>query len=177
MAFDRSDDLVIALQESTRLFAGGRFDLIASVDGDVVAANRVTQVADIFVRYPKALAALMAEQFPPVHKAAHRRIRMPRELTRRLFRKLADSLPQVHGPFVYHAVYSPSAALEYGSGIWLGEDGREVEATCVDADRDNLYAIYGWRDKVYVGRVTKRLRQGMPDTTSWMSPSLYRPKS
>ena len=51
MAFDRSDDLVLALQQAALLFSQGRYDLIASVDGDEVAAHRVTQVADVFVAW------------------------------------------------------------------------------------------------------------------------------
>jgi hypothetical protein len=51
VAFDRSDDLVLALQQAALLFSQGRYDLIASVDGDEVAAHRVTQVADVFVAW------------------------------------------------------------------------------------------------------------------------------
>ena len=51
MAFDRSDDLVLALQQATQLFSQGRYDLIASVDGDEAAAHRVTEVADVFVAW------------------------------------------------------------------------------------------------------------------------------
>ena len=51
VAFDRSDDLVLALQQATQLFSQGRYDLIASVDGDEAAARRVTQVADVFVAW------------------------------------------------------------------------------------------------------------------------------
>lgn len=51
MAFDRSDDLVLALQTATQFFSTGRYDLIASVDGDVEAAHRVTEVADVFVAW------------------------------------------------------------------------------------------------------------------------------
>ena len=95
--------------------------------------------------------------------------------TPNFFRKVVDPLAHLitYGPpSPCHAVYSLSAALEYGSGIWLGVDGREVEVTCVDHDLDNIYRIYGWKDKVYVGKVVWRLRQGWPDTT--MQP-LYAP--
>ena len=50
-AYDRSDDLVISLQQATILFSHGRYDLIASADGDVEAAQRVTEVADVFVAW------------------------------------------------------------------------------------------------------------------------------
>lgn len=50
--YSREDDLVIALQEASKIeTANGRFDLVASVNGDVEAAKRVTQVADIYVAW------------------------------------------------------------------------------------------------------------------------------
>lgn len=50
--FDREDDLVLALKEANfALAADGRFDLIAQVNGDVAAAQRVTQVADVYVAW------------------------------------------------------------------------------------------------------------------------------
>ena len=52
------DDMVVALNDATILFATGRYDLIASVDGDVVAAQRVTQVADVFVAWFHRLASI-----------------------------------------------------------------------------------------------------------------------
>lgn len=51
MAFERSDDLVLALQAATELFSHGRFDQIAACDGDEAAAYRVTEVADVFVAW------------------------------------------------------------------------------------------------------------------------------
>jgi len=51
VAFDRSDDLILALQQAALLFGQGRYDLIASVDGDEAAAARVTEVADVFVAW------------------------------------------------------------------------------------------------------------------------------
>lgn len=89
------------------------------------------------------------------------------EAIRNIFQKIAAKYAVIPGPddkpIEYHAVFSLQAAFEYGSGIWLTTDGREVEVTCVDESRENLYKIYQWKDKVYVGLVTKRLRQGMPD--------------
>lgn len=64
MAFERSDDLVLALQVASGLFASGRYDLIASVDGDVAAAYRVTEVADIFVAWLRQPASITLS--PPV---------------------------------------------------------------------------------------------------------------
>lgn len=51
-AFSREDDLVIALQEAVKsLCSSDRFGLIASVDGDIRAAERVTEVADVYVAW------------------------------------------------------------------------------------------------------------------------------
>ena len=51
MAFDRSDDPALALEFAAGLFHNGRYDLLASVNGDVAAGVRVTQVADVFVAW------------------------------------------------------------------------------------------------------------------------------
>ena len=51
MAFERSDDPILALQAATELFSHGRYNLIATVDGDETAAHRVTEVADVFVAW------------------------------------------------------------------------------------------------------------------------------
>lgn len=51
MAFDRSDDLVLALQAATELFSHGRFDQLAACNGDEAAAYTVTEVADVFVAW------------------------------------------------------------------------------------------------------------------------------
>jgi hypothetical protein len=61
VAFDRSDDLVLALQAATELFDDGRYDLIASVDGDVAAAHRVTEVAGVFVAWLRRPMSLTLE--------------------------------------------------------------------------------------------------------------------
>lgn len=47
---------------------------------------RKMNVADIFTFYSKALAALMADQFPPIHQAGHPRIPTPDAFERTLFR-------------------------------------------------------------------------------------------
>jgi hypothetical protein len=50
--YGREDDLVLALKEANYALASdGRFGLIAQVDGDVAAARRVTQVADVYVAW------------------------------------------------------------------------------------------------------------------------------
>lgn len=50
--YGREDDLVLALQEANRALASdGRFSLIAQVNGDVAAAQRVTEVADVYVAW------------------------------------------------------------------------------------------------------------------------------
>lgn len=51
MAFDRSDDLVIALKQATELFSNGRYDKLAECNGDEYAAQAVTEVADVFVAW------------------------------------------------------------------------------------------------------------------------------
>lgn len=63
--YGREDDLVLALKEANlSLTSDGRFGLIAQVDGDVVAAQRVLQVADLYVawlrRVKKATLTLVA---------------------------------------------------------------------------------------------------------------------
>lgn len=49
--YGREDDLVIALQEATKLMSGDRFDLWAKCHGDQESAKRVTEVADMFVAW------------------------------------------------------------------------------------------------------------------------------
>jgi len=50
--YGREDDLVLALKEASRaLVSDSRFGLIAQVNGDVAAAQRVTQVADVYVAW------------------------------------------------------------------------------------------------------------------------------
>ena len=50
--YGREDDLVLALKEATyALSSGDRFALIAQVDGDITAANRVTAIADVYVAW------------------------------------------------------------------------------------------------------------------------------
>ena len=51
MAYERSDDLILALQQATVLFSNGRYDQLAACDGDKAAAQRVTEVADVFVAW------------------------------------------------------------------------------------------------------------------------------
>jgi len=72
--FDRSDDLVLALQIASGLFSSGRYDLIASVDGDEAAALRVTEVANVFkawLRQPVSitLTLVSVEEQEPVQEA------------------------------------------------------------------------------------------------------------
>lgn len=50
--YGREDDLVLALKEANYALASdGRFSLISSVDGEFEAAQRVTQIADIYVAW------------------------------------------------------------------------------------------------------------------------------
>jgi len=63
--YSREDDLVIALQEATRAMASnGLFKKIAEVNGHEDAAERVTEVADVYVawlrRVKKATLTLVA---------------------------------------------------------------------------------------------------------------------
>lgn len=76
-----------------------------------------------------------------------------------LFTKLLTvKEPSADNP--YHAWFSAEAAVFAGSGIWLHEDGREVEVTLAHHDRTEGEQAYGWDDAVYLGKVTKRLRDG-----------------
>ena len=92
------------------------------------------------------------------------------EATRSIFEKCAAMLPPLDKPTVYHAVFSPSAALEYGSSIYLSADGEtEVEVTCVDENPEWVKKNYLWPDARPVGTVTKWLRKSFPDTSiSWL---------
>ena len=54
------------------------------------------------------------------------------------------------------AWYSAKAAERYGTHIYASVDGREVEVTEVSSNADS----YKWDDKVDMGKVTKRLRDG-----------------
>lgn len=56
--FSQSDDLVVALDMASRLFTTGRYDQIAAVDGDKVAAQRVTTAADVFVAWLRKVATV-----------------------------------------------------------------------------------------------------------------------
>ena len=72
-------------------------------------------------------------------------------------------IPPLDKPEVYHAVYSPSAALQCGSSIYLSTDGKtEIEVTCVDKDPKWIEENYLWPDTCPVGTVTKWVREGMP---------------
>lgn len=51
VAFERSDDLVLALQAAVDLYKGGRFSQIADAVGDDYAAGVVTETADMFVAW------------------------------------------------------------------------------------------------------------------------------
>lgn len=64
----------------------------------------------------------------------------------------------------FHAWYSSLAAAFLGSGIWRHEDGREIEITLAHEDRTMGERHYSWTDRVYLGRVTERLRQGRTAT-------------
>lgn len=101
------------------------------------------------------------------------------ETIRRIFAEAAAALKD--SPTVCYALYSPSAALEFGSSIYLSTDGKtEVEVTCVGKDPKWLDENYLWPDAYLVGTVTKWLRRGQPDNSrSWLdmsSPSDHLPK-
>lgn len=51
MAYERSDDPVLALQAATDLLKGDRYNKIACTNGDEWAAQVVTEVADVFVAW------------------------------------------------------------------------------------------------------------------------------
>lgn len=54
--YGREDDLVIALQEATKVMQDKRFNLIACADNETEAAWRVTQVADVYVAWLRRIA-------------------------------------------------------------------------------------------------------------------------
>ena len=62
VAFDRSDDPILALEFASNLFTNGRYDLLASTNGDAAGPNsaavRVTEVADVFVAWLRKLATV-----------------------------------------------------------------------------------------------------------------------
>lgn len=50
--YGREDDLVIALQEATKaLTSQGRFEEISNYEDEVAAANKVTEIADVYVAW------------------------------------------------------------------------------------------------------------------------------
>jgi hypothetical protein len=55
------------------------------------------------------------------------------------------------------AYYSPSFAKLYGSSIYRGADGSEIEVTCVERESTG---IYKWQDQVPVGPVIEWIRKG-----------------
>jgi hypothetical protein len=57
------------------------------------------------------------------------------------------------------AYYSPSAAKLYGSSIYRGADGSEIEVTCVEPSLEST-GIYKWQDQVPVGPVIEWIRKG-----------------
>lgn len=52
---------------------------------------------------------------------------------------------------ILEAYYSQEMADRYGTVFWEGEDGDEIECTCVGSKPK-------WRDSRFVGHVTKYLR-------------------
>lgn len=58
MEFDRSDDIVLALQMATTLFKNGRYERLAECNGDVAAAETVVEVADVFVARLRRIASV-----------------------------------------------------------------------------------------------------------------------
>lgn len=75
MVYDRSDDLILALEQAAELFSHGRYNMIAACDGDVVAAQRVTEVADVFVAWLRrpvslTLTLVSVEEQEPIAQEA-----------------------------------------------------------------------------------------------------------
>jgi len=60
-----------------------------------------------------------------------------------------------------HAFFSRKAAFQCGSTIWQRADGSEVDVTAVFYTADIDDSRYGWPDRIYVGEVTRMLRDGM----------------
>lgn len=58
MTYTREDDLVIALQQATKLYAGGRFEIIACSNGDAAAVERVLDAADQMVAWLRRVATI-----------------------------------------------------------------------------------------------------------------------
>lgn len=75
MAFERSDDPVLALKYATELFSHGRYDKLADCNGDSYAAETVTEVADVFVAWLRrpvslTLTLVSVEEQEPAEEAA-----------------------------------------------------------------------------------------------------------
>lgn len=58
----REDDPHVALLAAADLMSCGRFDQLACANGDVEAARRVTQVADVFVTWMRQVKTVRFEQ-------------------------------------------------------------------------------------------------------------------
>lgn len=52
-----------------------------------------------------------------------------------------------------YALYSPSAARDFGFTLWRGDDGREIQCTCVCSTKSEARDFYKWPDSICVGRV------------------------
>lgn len=62
-----------------------------------------------------------------------------------------------------YGYYSPTAVEQgYGTYWWKTETGLEVEVTMVLEDEPGT--VYGWEDKMYVGRVEEYSRPGTPNS-------------
>lgn len=58
MAFERSDDIVLALQMATTLFSKRRYDQLAECIGDEGAAETVVEVADVLLARMRRLSTI-----------------------------------------------------------------------------------------------------------------------
>lgn len=92
---------------------------------------RVMNVSDIFTLYSRALAALMADQFPPIHRLGHPRIPTPAAFTRTLFR--AQQQAYEAALKVFSKGRQPKLLSEVGTGkcvargtLVLTADGRSI---------------------------------------------------
>jgi hypothetical protein len=77
-------------------------------------------------------------------------------------RRFVDQLPwrAKIAPTLRYAYFSPAAAEEFGSVIYLAHDGSEVEVTCVGESLTDCGIYNNWLDRYSVKPVTHFLRTG-----------------
>jgi len=62
--------------------------------------------------------------------------------------------------------YSPAAARDWGTAVYLNAAGEEVEVTAVYKPGNEV--AYGWKDTICLGEVEKWVRSGRPGKNKWM---------